>query len=357
MDDNDFGVPAGWYPDPLGLPQLRWWDSQAWTEHTSEARAPIVIQPSSKLAYAEDLPSRRERRERERRENGDLLEEVEPGPLPETLEPGADGAQEELSAQPLLAMTLRELEPPVGDTLDDLTPGPRRASFHANATPAASALSAMAEELPPAREIKKVRAYTAAIWTIALMPALQVALLIVMVTVLGVGQNVPLMATVVVAPYFVVIGFAFYDRLLLQVWGHSRPASAFWSFLTAPAYLIARAVATIRETGKGFAPIAIFGSALGGVLVAVLVVPGIAIGLLPHLFAAEAEQSIQADAAAIGAELTVDCPTPPVLLGDTFSCIATKPSGETDSIAVSLQRENGWVAWRVEDWGVWVVAD
>ncbi|HOB57662.1 MAG TPA: DUF2510 domain-containing protein, partial [Rhodoglobus sp.] len=27
-------MPAGWYPDPLGLPQLRWWDAQAWTEHT-----------------------------------------------------------------------------------------------------------------------------------------------------------------------------------------------------------------------------------------------------------------------------------------------------------------------------------
>ena len=29
------GVPAGWYPDPLGLPQLRWWDGNAWTEFTS----------------------------------------------------------------------------------------------------------------------------------------------------------------------------------------------------------------------------------------------------------------------------------------------------------------------------------
>ena len=67
MEDDAFGVPAGWYPDPLGLPQLRWWDAQAWTEHTSEARAPIVIQPTTRVAYAdEELPSRREQRERER---------------------------------------------------------------------------------------------------------------------------------------------------------------------------------------------------------------------------------------------------------------------------------------------------
>lgn len=29
------GIPAGWYPDPLGLPQLRWWDGKAWTEFAS----------------------------------------------------------------------------------------------------------------------------------------------------------------------------------------------------------------------------------------------------------------------------------------------------------------------------------
>jgi len=33
---NGGGVPAGWYPDPLGLQQLRWWDGAAWTESTSD---------------------------------------------------------------------------------------------------------------------------------------------------------------------------------------------------------------------------------------------------------------------------------------------------------------------------------
>ena len=42
MADDDVRVPAGWYPDPLGLPQLRWWDNHAWTEHTSDARQPMV---------------------------------------------------------------------------------------------------------------------------------------------------------------------------------------------------------------------------------------------------------------------------------------------------------------------------
>ena len=88
--DDLFGAPAGWYPDPLGLPQLRWWNNHAWTEQTSAARQPMVVQ-DTKFAWADDeLPSRREERERER-QNADR-------------KPAA-------TAQPT-AEVLRELEPP-----------------------------------------------------------------------------------------------------------------------------------------------------------------------------------------------------------------------------------------------------
>src|SRR5688572_32584662 len=59
LADDDVRVPAGWYPDPLGLPQLRWWDNHAWTEHTSDARQPMVaeavtVTASPLLAYADN---------------------------------------------------------------------------------------------------------------------------------------------------------------------------------------------------------------------------------------------------------------------------------------------------------------
>lgn len=365
MDDINFGVPAGWYPDPLGLPQLRWWDAQAWTEHTSEARAPIVLQPSTRLGFAdddfaddddlpshdEDLPSRREQRERERRENGDVL-------LTET-ETETDTVHDELSAQPLLAMTLRELEPPVGDTLDEETPGPKRASEHANTAPAASTLSALAEEYEeaPVRELKQTATYTGAVWLIAAMPLLQVLASIGLISG-GLGNNLPLMLVVWLLPYLAVLGLAAYDRLVLQTWGFNRPASAWWAVLAQPGYLIARVLRTYRETGKGFAPIAVWAAAFTGVLVGIVAVPGVAISMLPDAFSSEIEQSVHADAAALGADLTVDCPpTPPVVVGDRFTCLATKPDGTSDSIVVSLQRENGWIAWRVGFWGNWVVTD
>ncbi|WP_235460174.1 DUF2510 domain-containing protein [Yonghaparkia sp. Soil809] len=67
MSEDEYGrVPAGWYPDPLGLPQLRWWDNHAWTEHVSDARQPMVAQPApTTFADDDELPTRRARRSAE----------------------------------------------------------------------------------------------------------------------------------------------------------------------------------------------------------------------------------------------------------------------------------------------------
>jgi hypothetical protein len=362
--ENEFGVPAGWYPDPLGLPQLRWWDNRAWTEHTSEARAPIIIQPgSTRLAYAEDdLPSRREQREREKERE----QEERDAAIATELETDDSDDRDDLSAQPLLAMTLLELEPPESDTVDEDTPGPVSAATHANtSTPRRRStfqeehvgLPRLAPERPSRRGWAK-RTYTTAVWVIALIPVLQIAASALLITVFGLGHNLPLLLVVWVSPYLVVLGFAAYDRLVLTTAGHERPASAAWALLTAPVYLIMRAIRTTRNTGRGFAPFAIWSGATFALVATVLVLPGILISLMPGAFSAEAEQSVSATASTLGADLTLDCPAaPPLLVGELFTCRAEKPNGDTDSVAVSLQRANGWITWQVEDWGLWVLSE
>ncbi|MCY7412540.1 MAG: DUF4333 domain-containing protein, partial [Salinibacterium sp.] len=129
-----------------------------------------------------------------------------------------------------------------------------------------------------------------------------------------------------------------------------------WAALGAPVYLVMRAIRTHRETGKGSSLVAVWGAGITALLAAVLVVPGLLISLAPQVFSAEVERTVQANAAALGGNLAVDCPTtPPLLIGETFTCRATKPSGEMDSILVSLERSNGWIAWQVQYWGAWVM--
>lgn len=39
MSNKHAAPPAGWYRDPMGLPQLRFWNGQAWTNqvHTTDS--------------------------------------------------------------------------------------------------------------------------------------------------------------------------------------------------------------------------------------------------------------------------------------------------------------------------------
>jgi hypothetical protein len=46
-------APAGWYRDPLGIPQLRWWNGIGWTNHIQEERVDVHSfgTGTSNLAY------------------------------------------------------------------------------------------------------------------------------------------------------------------------------------------------------------------------------------------------------------------------------------------------------------------
>jgi len=38
VNPSTTAAPAGWYRDPLGIPQLRWWNGIAWTNRIQENR-------------------------------------------------------------------------------------------------------------------------------------------------------------------------------------------------------------------------------------------------------------------------------------------------------------------------------
>jgi hypothetical protein len=118
MFEDDVTVPAGWYPDPMGLPQLRWWNNHAWTELTTEARPPLVMQVPTRLAYAdEELPTRRQQREQRERDEQYANLATDEG-----------DARDAAAAHAPLTVTLREIDAPASaadpDPRDDLAHHP-----------------------------------------------------------------------------------------------------------------------------------------------------------------------------------------------------------------------------------------
>jgi len=179
VSDELFGAPAGWYPDPLGLPQLRWWNNHAWTEQTSAARQPMVVQ-DTKFAWAdEELPSRREERERERRNNtpaptADALRELEPPlaaaqigqqPPAEAFVEGSPAFVETDFAAETPAAEAESAEPKWWSAATTTSEPTRKAAAAARQAAAAAAAQAAAAAAAPAEPVftdDPFRQYTAA---------------------------------------------------------------------------------------------------------------------------------------------------------------------------------------------------
>jgi hypothetical protein len=372
-DDNGFGVPAGWYPDPLGLPQMRWWDNHGWTEHTTEARAPIVIQ-EAKLAWADDdaideLPTRRERRDRERgsAEDGgsetsvptaESLLQLEPPswdelpadePAPNVLPvPEFIGAQ---GFAPSVAQPVAPAEPVH-------TGAPHADALHTEyaQTPVAQPATAAAAHVPgtPYATGTAPSTNTVGGWIIALLPLVQLLGILLVVSAAGSsGTNVGVILTILALPYFLSIPFAIADQRALKVHGYDHPASWLWVLLSGPIYLIARAIRIVMRAGNGFAPILVWGALVLLQVGSVVAVPGLVIAALPQTFSDQAAQSIENAATVFGPITSVTCPTPPAtVMGQEFTCTLYRiGSGQTYKVTAALERENGWIAWQVHDWG------
>jgi hypothetical protein len=49
---NQTVAPAGWYRDPLGLPQVRWWNGMSWTNRIEAIRPEIQLASNQRALIA-----------------------------------------------------------------------------------------------------------------------------------------------------------------------------------------------------------------------------------------------------------------------------------------------------------------
>jgi hypothetical protein len=411
LQEDTVRLPAGWYPDPTGLPQLRWWDNHAWTQHTTAARQPLIVQ-EPRVSYAEPLPTRRSQREREREETSagrstpqldppfDRAEDATLIPIPDrsvappTEEDARLVAEEDAAAgnRPADAAGDSDLDSDLDSAFgsgggEDALAGYRPVSAfgHANhggqearasaefpslsdevqepvlppfdfaAAPATGAVPTSAPATGAIALGTSTTVGTAPAWVIALLPLVQLVLTLLFVTGFGASTALQFVIPGIIGlVYLAVIVLAIFDRAILVKAGRATTAHWAWAFLTAPVYLIARALTIARDSGRGFGPVLVWLALAMLQLGSVLAVPGLLIATAPGTFSAQAEHAVEAEAAAFGVPLTLSCPsTPPVLIGQSYDCAATDATGEKGTVVVSLQRLNGWIDWRVDDWGVY----
>ncbi len=414
MSDDLFGAPAGWYPDPLGLPQLRWWNNHAWTEQTSAARQPMVVQ-DTKFAWADDeVPTRREELFRERSTadrrpaepsvpTAESLRELEPpraftqvsqGAPSVPAAPAAPAAAfaEAMSsappvAEPVIPTSLYTPDPvietpvaspslntifdtpvaghsgPSLDTIFDVRPAVAPAESLDALFGEKETRRAGTRVKTPIVTIDQVPATAAAsgakpsgtgpAWIIAMVPLFQLVLSLLLLTSLGMNGSQFIYIGILAVPYLLVILLAYFDHKALVAAGHKRVAHWGWAALSAPVYLLVRARSVIRETGHGIGPVLVwFGLAMLHVA-SVIAVPGVLIALLPAVFTAQIEDSVANDAMLIAtSSMSVSCEgNAPVLPGEKIVCESVDASENTFDITVTLVRRNGWIAWQVVDWG------
>lgn len=299
-------IPAGWYPDPAGSFQQRWWDGTAWTNDFAQYRPTLVHsapaaealqaraaaisgvsfgqQQNASVTHFASGQVSAEAAERARQNNliqqAQQTQTIEPGataagfdPLPSFNVPAEDRAPLTSVAQPnagnatLIAVSSQSAK----SNIPAVNP-----SFAADYQP-----FGLVSEVRHGQKEAPEHRYTASALVLALLPAIVVGVAFVIATFLPVIYTTFVQAIVLALSVGMIVALAVRDRFVLRLAGHDRPASPVWILLTPIAYLSARTAAVTRETGRSAAlPLVILLVVLVAIGAAVVLVPGLSTTLL-----------------------------------------------------------------------------
>lgn len=237
--------PAGWYPDHTGLPQNRWWDGAAWTDHIQPiaAAAPVAYTPTSTSV-------------------------------------GTPAADEPL--QPLQA--------------------PREYAMASSVSQQGNIVNAYPGGNPlPARVPEGTPVFTPAIWVLSILPLGYIPVVIMAMSGVftpemfraSLSSDLPVVP--VLGPlYFIAVGLswllfaigvilALLDYRILRRRGFERPFHWALAFIPSAAgvYVIGRSVVARRRAGRGISPMWIWiGATVLYIIVTIAVTVGIVVSVM-----------------------------------------------------------------------------
>jgi hypothetical protein len=280
-NESSVTVPAGWYPDPAGSFQQRWWNGTAWTNDFAQYRPSLVHAPATTAGHGAHAVSEAVAAQQAAHHGAHQASPVRESESPAAAAYAAQTAASQSAATQTLT---REPSEPAGparvDPLPTFTlPAADQAPMTTVAQPnAASAVLVPVrapatpspfdsfggntgfgtgyqplERRPEVRagvRQKASRAHSLSAWLLAVLPILFFAGAIVLAFVAV--EYYTVIALAVVAATLLVTSFALaaHDSRVLTLDGHFETASPAWVFLTPVAYLIVRTASVARETGR-----------------------------------------------------------------------------------------------------------
>lgn len=288
-------IPAGWYPDPAGSFQQRWWNGTSWTNDFAQYRPTLI----HSAPMAESLQNRTEQpafalyaaqqaqasvpnnavsssgAQTSSARTSTLTRAARPARPSETAPtfglPPEDRAPLTSVARPNAANAILV---PVTPVTPPVAPNEPNVDWknYLHSAPKDPVLRGGRVQRGPHPE----RRYTASVWVLALSPAIFLGIAVLFALYLPLYYSVVAQAAIAAVFLLAGVGIAALDRRKLQTRGHDETASPAWSLLTPLSYLSVRAVTVARETGKGaFAPLVLLLVVLAAIVASVVLVGGL----------------------------------------------------------------------------------
>jgi Protein of unknown function (DUF2510) len=279
-------TPAGWYPDPAGSANLRWWDGSTWTAHLAPPPTPA------------------------------------PAPAPAPTPAYQASVTQPLVGQGLSTAATEPYVPFQGSWNQSTQSSAEDFARPGQWNTGGAWFLAFSQVITLIATVALYAVDGAIIASTGVQPAAQALTLASIVIGLGV--------------FLLNVLFAVMDRRKLRSFGYLHTASIWWILLAPLAYLIVRGVAVSREVRHGFGPLIAY---VVTTVVIVLLSIGTAVAIPLYIAnnggagtasAAQFTADLQKGLDENGGHYAVICPTTiPTTIGAQFSCTATDTATNT----------------------------